>query len=410
MKYGPYSINEKDAAEYPLPDPLMTADGRRIVSAAEWMNRRRPEILELFRKYEYGEVLPRPDGMKFELLTEKDDALSGLAVRKELKIVCSMRSGREFTFVILVYIPKKAAAPAPVFLGLNFKGNHNTTKETDVIPTGCRFPGKLAEPGRALQYGRWLPDELVRQGFASVTCCYHDIFPDRVDGAEASALRLFADASGHLPVPGEKYSVIGTWAWGLSRMMDYVESDPLLDGGRAAVHGHSRLGKTSLWAGAVDPRFRLVIANCSGCGGGALHRRKIGENLSQHFQAHKDGGFPVWFMNETEKFIGKEEELPLDQHELLALIAPRPLAVGTATQDVFADPRGEFLACRAASDVYGLFGSAGLPVQEMPEPDRNVTGDISFHFRTGKHDQTPQDWAHYLALAKKYFCADTPSA
>ena len=403
MKYGPYSIDEKDAAQYQLPDPLLTEDGQRITTAAEWMNFQRPKILELFKKYEYGEILPRPDSLRFELVSEKDDALDGLAVRREVKIVCGMRGGREFAFPLLVYIPKKADSPAPVFIGLNFKGNHNTTKETDVIPTGYLTPGKLAEPERGKQYGRWVPDELVRRGFASVTCCYHDIFPDRADGAEDSALQLFADAEGKVPAIGEKYSVIGVWAWGLSRMLDYAESDPRLDGQRAAVHGHSRLGKTSLWAGASDPRFQLVISNCSGCGGGALHKRKIGENLSQHFQAHREIGYPAWFMNETEKFIFREEDLPIDQHELLALIAPRPLAVGTATLDFNADPKGEFLACRAASEVYGLFGSAGLPAETMPEPGRNISGDISFHYTAGPHEQTPADWAHYLDLAETFF-------
>ena len=403
MQYGPYSIDEKDAAQYQLPDPLETADGRRITTAAEWMNFRRAEILELFEKYEYGGILPRPDSLRFELLTEKHDALEGSAVRREVKIGCSMRNGREFAFTILVYIPKNQSAPSPVFVGLNFKGNHNTTRETDVIPTGYRYPGQLFEPERGVQYGRWIPDELVRQGFSSVTACYHDIFPDRADGAEDSALQLFVDESGKVPAIGEKYTVIGVWAWGLSRMLDYAESDPQLDARRAAVHGHSRLGKTSLWAGAVDPRFLMVISNCSGCGGGALHKRKIGENLSQHFQAHREIGYPAWFMNETEKFIFREEDLPIDQHELLALIAPRPLAVGTATLDFNADPKGEFLACRAASEVYGLFGSAGLPAETMPEPDRNISGDISFHCHTGEHDQTPEDWAHYLELARTFF-------
>ena len=403
MQYGPYSIDEKDAAQYQLPDPLETADGRRITTAAEWMNFRRPEILELFKKYEYGEILPRPDSLRFELLTEKKDALEGSAVRREVKICCSMRNGREFSFTILVYIPKNQTAPSPVFVGLNFKGNHTTTRETDVIPTGYRFPGQLCESERGVQYSRWIPDELVKQGFASVTACYHDIFPDRADGTDDSALQLFADEAGNLPAIGEKYSVIGVWAWGLSRMLDYAENDPRLDARRAAVHGHSRLGKTALWAGASDPRFQLVISNCSGCGGGALHKRKIGENLSQHFQAHRDIGLPAWFMNETEKYIWREEDLPIDQHELMALIAPRPLAVGTATLDFNADPKGEFLACRAASEVYELFGSSGLPAETMPEPDVKISGDISFHYTAGPHDQTPADWAHYLDLAETFF-------
>jgi len=401
MEYGPYSTDEKDVAQYQLPDPLLTADGRHVASASEWMNSQRAKILALFKKYEYGEILPRPDGMRFDILTERDDALDNIAIRKEVKITCSMRNGRDFSFIILVYMPKNATAPSPVFCGLNFKGNHNTTKEIDVMMTGRRMPGQFACPERGVQYHRWIPDEIVRQGFASVTCCYHDIFPDRADGAEASALQLFADEAGNIPAIGEKYSVIGVWAWGLSRMLDYVESDPQLDGQRAAVHGHSRLGKTSLWAGAIDQRFRMVISNCSGCGGGALHKRKFGENLSQHFQAHRMYNIPSWFMNETEKFIWKEEDLPIDQHELMALIAPRPLAIGTATLDYDADPKGEFLACKAASDVYRLFGSKGLPAEDIPEPDLNISGDISFHCHTGEHDHTPADWAHYLELAKK---------
>ena len=171
---------------------------------------------------------------------------------------------------------------------------------------------------------------------------------------------------------------------------------------RARLPGHSRLGKTALWAGAIDPRFAVVISNDSGCCGGALHRRKYGENLSQHFQQHLNWKVPIWFVNRLDQFIWREEDLPFDQHELLALIAPRPLAIATATDDQDADPRGEFLSAVAASDVYRLFGSQGLPATEMPPSDTPITGDISFHYRTGKHDQTPQDWSHYWDIADRY--------
>lgn len=402
MNFGPYSIEEKDAVhDFILPDPLMTTAGKRIATAAEWNHFQRGAILEMLKKYEYGEILPRPDKMEFELLTRKDDALENRAVRKEVRISCSMRNGKSFSFIVLLYIPKDAKHPVPAFAGLNFKGNHNTTTESDVLKTGCRFPGILFEEQRGTQHDRWVPEMIVERGYATATCCYHDIFPDRAGGEPDSIFKLFLAPDQYRAV-GEKYSVIGAWAWGLSRILDYLESDPDIDGKCVAVHGHSRLGKTSLWAGAIDERFAMVISNDSGCGGGALHRRKYGENLSQHFQSHIDNGSPCWFVNELERFMWCEEKLPFDQHELLAMAAPRPLAVATATQDFYADPKGEFLACRAASEVYRLFGSGGLAIGEMPEPDINISGDISFHYRTGKHDQTPQDWAHYLDLADQF--------
>ena len=399
--FGPYSTDERDAASYVLPDPLAKPDGVRVASAAEWSGFQRRRILDLLKKYEYGEIVPRPDRLEFQLISCKKGALGGKALRKEVRITAAMADGRTHSFLVLVYIPAEHSGPVPAFAGLNFMGNHNTTVEEDVIPTGFRFPGVLVKPERALQHHRWVPETLVERGYASATACYHDVFPDRAGGAPDSALRLFCDTEKGDPT-GVKYSVIGAWAWGLSRILDYLESDPDVDGARVAVHGHSRLGKTSLWAGAADERFKMVISNCSGCGGGALHRRKFGENLSQHFKSHLDLGYPNWFMNETEKFIWREEDLPIDQHELLAMAAPRPLAIGTATEDLAADPKGEFLACKAASEVYRLFGSEGLPAGTMPAPDVNVSGDISFHCHTGKHDHTPQDWAHYLDLADRF--------
>ena len=401
MEYGPYSTDEADAAGFTLPDPLLKPDGTTVSTAAEWHNFQRPHILGMLKKYEYGEVLPRPDEISFQVLNVRKNTLNGRAVRKEVRIDCSMLDGRKHSFLVLIYLPAGATTPVPAFLGLNFAGNHNTTTETDVIPTGFIRSGRLAEEKSGTQHHRWIPEEVVARGYASVTCCYHDIFPDRADGAADSVFKLFY-APGEFDRIGEKYSVIGAWAWGLSRIMDYLEHDPDIDNTRVALHGHSRLGKTSLWAGAVDTRFKMVISNDSGCGGGALHKRKFGENLSQHFQYHLDLDMPCWFMKETEKFIFKEEELPIDQHELLAMIAPRPLAVGTAVDDKFADPKGEFLACKAASSVYQLYGSAGLTADEMPAPDTHSPGDISFHYRSGGHEQTPQDWGYYLDMADRY--------
>ena len=399
---GPYPTDEQLVSSYILPDPLRKNDGTQVSSAAEWMNRRRAEILNLFKQEEYGEILPRPDSMSFKILSVHADALDNTAVRKEIRLEFAMRNGKTFSFTMLLYLPKHAAAPVPAFLGLNFKGNHNTTEETDVTPTGYLFPGKLAEEGRGVQSARWCFREVIKRGYAAATVCYHDIYPDRTESVQDSVFRLFYDEKDYGEIP-RKYSVIGAWAWGLSRALDYLESESAVDASRVAVHGHSRLGKTALWAGAVDRRFAMVIGNDSGCGGGALHKRKFGENLSQHFDAHVQNGVPIWFVDACRKYIWHEEQMPFDQHELLALIAPRPLCIGTATLDINADPYGEFLACKNASPVYRLFGSEEFTGTEMPKPDTWISGDISFHYRTGRHDQTPWDWARYLDAADRYW-------
>ncbi|MFA6929230.1 MAG: acetylxylan esterase [Lentisphaeria bacterium] len=399
--WKPYSIDENDVPAYTLPDPLLQEDGSPVSTAAEWVNMQRGKILQLLKDGEYGEILPRPDSLRFELLSQRDDALDNTAIRKEIRIHCGMENGRTIAFDMLLYLPKKASGPVPAFLGLNFKGNHNTTDEDDVQCTGYIKPGVLAVETRADQVKRWCFREAVRRGFASATLCYHDIHPDFTQSEPYSAFRLFFTPEQY-PAIQDRYSVIGCWAWGLSRALDCLEHEPMINPSRIAVHGHSRLGKTSLWAGAIEKRFRMVISNDSGCGGGALHRRKYGENLSQHFEAHETAGIPAWFVRKCRDYVMREERMPFDQHELLALIAPRPLAIATATEDYNADPKGEFLAAKAASAVYQLFGSKGLQADEMPAPDRYLSGDVSFHYRTGKHDQTPFDWAHYFSLGERF--------
>jgi hypothetical protein len=335
--------------------------------------------------------------VEITLLSEKNDALNGIAIRREIGITFR-NNGKTHSVVMLVYLPKNTAAPVPAFLGLNFKGNHHTTGETDVLHTGSTF----VPDGNALQEQRWCFAETIRRGYASATICYHDIHPDRTGNTDKSIFALFFDPQEY-PQIGEKDSVIGAWAWGLSRAWEVLQSMPEIDGRRIIVHGHSRLGKTALWAGAADPRFAMVISNNSGCGGAALHKRKFGENLSQHFEAHLNRGIPIWFINKLHDYIGKEEFLPFDAHYLLALIAPRPLCVASATEDHGADPRGEFLACAAASEVYELFGNPPFNRTKTVQPGENIPGIIHYHLRPGIHDQTPHDWARYLNAADSYF-------
>ncbi len=383
-----------------LPSPLDRKDGGRIATAYEWVNRRRPEVLALYQKEVYGQIPPRPDRMWFETLSVREDALDGAAIRKEIRLHFAMDNGKSHSFVMLLYIPKNAKAPSPVFLGLNFKGNHAATDEKDVMMTGKDLSGGIVHPdGHASQVHRWQFRETIRRGYASATVCYHDIFPDRNDEASwhHSIYGLFYPDK----TPEEihaRYSAIGAWTWGLSRMLDCLEREPMIDSAKAMVHGHSRLGKTALWTGATDPRFRLVMSNDSGCGGAALFKRCIGENVEAILSS-----FPYWFVTPFANYIRNEAGMPFDQHWLISLIAPRPVCIASATEDLWADPKGEFLSGVHAAEVYRLFGAEGLGTDVMPQPDRPVTGEISYHLRTGKHDQTLEDWLHYWELADRLF-------
>ena len=391
------NTDESLVPDYVLPDVLMTADGKKIENAFDWIQTRRPEILALYKKVMYGNLPPRAVKTEFETISCKEDALNNTAVRKEIQLTFSMADGKSHSFVMLLYIPKNLSAPAPVFVGLNFNGNQNCTSEDDVMMTGRLLNGGLAANERSNQVQRWQFEETIKRGYASATVCYHDIYPDDKDenSWRNSVYNLFfADES------NEEFhshgSAISAWAWGLSRMLDCLETEPMIDSSKAFVHGHSRLGKTSLWAGANDTRFKLVITNDSGCCGSAIARRDFGETVE--IITHK---FPHWFVSSFPKYSKREAELPFDQHFFVALTAPRYLAIASAELDSHADPKGEFLAGAHAGAVYKLFG-IDTYTPDTPHPvDSYITGAVSYHVRSGGHDQNLADWTHYWDIAAK---------
>lgn len=404
----PASVNYDEAKvpAYTLPDPLVHANGRAVTSATDWRRNRRPELLRLFEQEVYGRAPGRPKGMRFETVSVVTNALNGRATRKEIAIWFSGRKDGP-GMRLLLYTPNSARKRVPTFLGLNFNGNHAVTTEPDVSlsdrwmvgeRSSCIVSNRATAACRGIEAARWPIEKIVSRGYALATIYYGDLEPDFAEGWKTGVrAALSADGTATQFKPDE-WGAIGAWAWGLSRALDYLETDRSVNAKRVAVLGHSRLGKTSLWAGARDERFAMVISNDSGEGGAALARRRFGETT-----ADLNRRFPHWFCGNFKKYSDREAAMPVDQHELIALMAPRPVYVASATEDRWADPLGEFLAAKHAEPVYQLFGRPGLGVNQQPAADQPVGDSIGYHLRTGKHDITDYDWEQYLHFADRHF-------
>lgn len=402
----PAIYEEKDVPEYTLPDPLTMEDGRKVETAEQWKNERRPELFKLFEEQIYGRA-PAADGdVQAEVISKVDDALNGKATRKEVRIHLA-DSPHPVEMTLLMYVPNNNI-PAPAFLGYNFKGNHTITDEPDIeLNSNWVRSGegvvehRSTEATRGTSKSRWPIEMIIDEGFAVGTIYYGDVDPDDEGRFDNGIHPAFYNEGQEQPAADE-WGSIAAWAWGLSRALDYLETDDQIDGNRVAVIGHSRLGKTALWAGATDPRFAIVISNNSGCGGAALSRRRFGETVLRI-----NNMFPHWFCDNFTAYNENEAELPVDQHELIALIAPRPVYIASAEEDSWADPKGEFLSAKHADPVYRLLGTDGMggnaPPEEQPAVNDPVSsGTIGYHIRTGEHDVKDYDWEQYLKFASRH--------
>jgi hypothetical protein len=402
------NYDESKVPAYALPELLVSRDGKVIGSSKEWMEIRRPELLSLFEESMYGKIPGELKITSFKTIEQSDEAMGGKAVRKQV-VLTFRNAGKELNVNLLIYLPKKVKK-APVFLGYNFDGNHTVADDPAIFLPSSWIKNdaglgvtenKATDQARGTGKGRWQPEKIIDAGYGLVTLYYGDVDPDKNDFTDGVHPLLYKNNQ-EQPLPGE-WGAISAWAWGLSRVMDYLEKDPDIDAKRVIVNGHSRLGKTALWAGALDQRFAIVISNNSGCGGAALSRRKYGERLGGMNQYFKH-----WMCDNCSQYDGKEETLPVDQHMLIALIAPRPVYIASAVDDKWADPKGEYLSGYYAGPVYELFKKKGLPSAGMPEVNHPIMNSVGYHIRTGGHDVLAYDWDQFIRFANLHLGQPKP--
>ena len=393
------NYDEAKVPKYTLPDPLVRNDGSPVRDAKAWYRDRRPEILSLFETNMYGrtprELLPQ----RFEVLSSEKGALGGKALRRQVRVHFT-KADHGLNMSLLLYLPAEATGPVPVFLVPGFTPNHTIRSDPGILladtwtpevgnPKPVKRPSTEQSRGSMANY--WPVEEILARGYGLVTFYYADIEPD-FDGGFEYGIRPFFPKTG-----ATEWGAIGAWAWGLSRALDYLETDKNVDAKSVALMGVSRLGKTALWAGAQDQRFAMVISDDSGEGGAALSRRRFGEQPRDLVT-----NFPYWFCANYRQYADNEDKLPMDQHMLLSLIAPRPLYVASAEEDLWADPRGEFLSAVYAGPVYRLLGAQDLGTTQMPPVNQPIMNTIGYHVRTGVHGITAYDWQQYLAFADKH--------
>lgn len=403
----PANYDESKVGNLPLPDPLICADGTKVTDAKTWQTKRRAEVFGLFQTHVYGRSPAKPANLIYEVTKTDPKALDGKATRKEVAIyLTGKKDGPRLD--LQLYVPNGAKGPVPAFLGCNFNGNHAVHADPGITlnPRWMRTArdsknvvnNRATDASRGSEASRWQVEMIIAKGYALATYYYGDVEPDHAEGWKDGLRAAMSKDGANTQFAPDAWGAIGAWAWGLSRGLDYLEKDKAIDAKQVAVIGHSRLGKTSLWAGASDERFAMVISNNSGEGGASISRRDFGETI-----AVLNKNFPHWFCGNYKQYTGHPENLPVDMHELAALAAPRPLYIASAQEDTWADPKGEFLAGKLAEPVYALFGKQGTGVAEWPAVNQPVGEFVGYHVRSGKHDVTAYDWEQYLRFADKHF-------
>lgn len=393
------NYDESKVGTYTLPDPLIFLNGNKVKSAKDW-SLRREEIIKLYDENIYGYSPSRPKNMSFNVVEEDRNALNGKAIRKQVVInLLGNEDGPKIN--MLIYLPAKLKKPAPLFLGLSFSPVHEVYPDkkiiihdewdrrktkTKIIPT---------EESRGTAKG-WEIDKCIDRGYGIAIIYYCDLEPDFIGGSKFGIKPYFYKKGQTEPAANE-WGAISQWAWGLRRGMDYLEKDKDVDSKRVIIVGHSRLGKSALWAGAQDKRFAAVVSSCSGEMGAALARRDFGETVDTIGLK-----FPHWFCENFQKYKKHWNDLPVDSHMLISLIAPRPVFISTGSEDPWSDPKGQFLAAVAAGPVFRLLGKEDLGTVQMPPLDAPIYNTLGFQIHKGIHAVLSEDWDKFLYFADKF--------
>jgi hypothetical protein len=395
------NTDESKVGSYTLPELLVTQDGRPVADVALWRNVRRGELLAGFAASTYGRTPALPVQPRATIIATRRDAVDGLATRTlvEIRFFADPAAPK---ITLMLYVPNAVRGPAPVLLGLNYYGLASVEADP-TLPLTDQWMRPTKEMGivnnrataatRGIHAWRWPLALALKRGYAVATYFYGDLEPDHPDGWRDGLRGYLMKREGRTARGPDEWGAIGVWAWGLSRAREYLATLPAVDARRITVFGHSRHGKTALWAGAQDEAFAAVISNDSGEGGASLGRRDFGERVADSVRVNI-----FWYCENYRSWVGRASARPVDQHMLLALCAPRPLYVASATLDLGADPRGEFLAAVHAGPAYALFGYKGLGTADWPPPDTPIGQRIGYHLRTGEHDITAYDWAQFIAF------------
>lgn len=368
--------DESKVPDLVLPDVLVGYAGELVKSINSWEGKRRPELVAKFGDLVYGQLPGDFDAISFRSELRSDHPHSAYSRLKEVAIDIS-RNGNKQTMHLKLYLPKGTSKPMPVFVLISHRNVEEVTGNVE---------------------NRFFPvEQIVGRGYAAVIFDVEYVAPDDPDRYSLGILDQLYPEQKSLP---NGMKALSAWAWGAMRVMDYLEKEPEVDVSRAAVVGHSRGGKAALWTGANDTRWAITISNESGCGGAALSKRMFGETVNRI-----NTGFPYWFCDNFKDYNDREDQLPLDQHQLLASIAPRALYVASSKDDLWADPKGEFLSLKIGSRVYSeIYGF----VLEFPEDFKLEVQTIhqkhiGYHLREGKHDLTEYDWGKFMNFADMQF-------
>ena len=370
------NYDESKVPEYTLPDALKTSDGALVKNKETWERVRRPEILKLFEDNIYGQMPKTFSSIRYAVTNENDTAMNGKAKLKQIQIEV-LNHHKSVKINLVLFVPNNAKKPVPAFLLINNRGKENT------------------DPTRAVKSDFWPAEMIIDSGYAIAAFHVSDLAPDNKETFTNALLQLYPEQL----TKDNGMRAIGAWAWGASRVMDYFEKDKEIDAKKVAIVGHSRGGKASLWTAAEDQRFAICVTNCSGNTGAALARRKFGERIKRI-----NTSFPYWFNTNYKKFNDNEDSLPVDQHMLISLVAPRPLYATNASKDLWADPKGTFLSLKNAEKVYGIYGiKSNLPPNSPGINEPIIQLPLAYHIRKGEHNLTTYDWSNFIKFANLTF-------